>query len=521
MSSTLASTVPNQGYTARNVSAATLTYKSQIFNVDIDTLEHIGAGVRIKTITQRNNTGEILERTKYLYELDNHKSSGLLMIPINFVTDHNIRHGLDNCPIHSIVDHQFRRYDAQTDATLCYFPENYSGRLIRKSTYDANNKLVKEEINEYSIANKAKELVNIKVIDNYVGPVNHCLSIEAHPYYNPYIYNGRFFITLYPYIAYDIQLTQQTETEYFNSVPISKEKLYTYNQRNQISTCQTNTSRSDYIQETYKYAADSSFYKDHLDYNVLTAIMRYKRTSGSSTAILENKYGNAFTKFTLLSSTESSNISPKRRTVSYKYDSKWNPVEVTYQDSSSVVYLWGYKYSRIIAKITNITYAKVLSRLGESSLNTLCSSNIPNSTSLYNLQNIFSDCEVTTWLYNPSYGVSEVRSPNGLKTFYEYDAIGRVSEILDLNRKTIMSFQYQLSHNGTSQNFFKTRTMMNEEGNKYMEVYSYYDGLGRPYQTVECKITPFQTHLITLQEYDATNRKSIRFVTVDCHLARI
>ena len=93
MSSTLASTVPNQGYTARNVSAATLTYKSQIFNVDIDTLEHIGAGVRIKTITQRNNTGEILERTKYLYKLDNHKSSGLLMIPINFVTDHNIRHG--------------------------------------------------------------------------------------------------------------------------------------------------------------------------------------------------------------------------------------------------------------------------------------------------------------------------------------------------------------------------------------------------------------------------------------------
>lgn len=314
MSSTLASTVPNQGYTARNVSAATLTYKSQIFNVDIDTLEHIGAGVRIKTITQRNNTGEILERTKYLYGLDNHKSSGLLMIPINFVTDHNIRHGLDNCPIHSIVDHQFRRYDAQTDATLCYFPENYSGRLIRKSTYDANNKLVKEEINEYSIANKVKELVNIKVIDNYVGPVNHCLSLEGHPYCNPYIYNGRFFITLYPYIAYDIQLTQQTETEYLNSVPISKEKLYTYNQRNQISTCKTSTSRSDYIQETYKYAADSSFYKDHLDYNVLTAVMRYKRTSGSSTAILENKYGNVFTKFTLLSSTESSNVSPKRRT---------------------------------------------------------------------------------------------------------------------------------------------------------------------------------------------------------------
>ncbi|MFR0828643.1 RHS repeat-associated core domain-containing protein [Bacteroides intestinalis] len=57
--------------------------------------------------------------------------------------------------------------------------------------------------------------------------------------------------------------------------------------------------------------------------------------------------------------------------------------------------------------------------------------------------------------------------------------------------------------------------MMNEEGNKYMEVYSYYDGLGRPYQTVECKITPFQTHLITLQEYDAANRKTYTWLPVE------
>ena len=48
-----------------------------------------------------------------------------------------------------------------------------------------------------------------------------------------------------------------------------------------------------------------------------------------------------------------------------------------------------------------------------------------------------------------------------------------------------------------------------------MEVYSYYDGLGRPYQTVECKITPFQTHLITLQEYDAANRKTYTWLPVE------
>ena len=116
---------------------------------------------------------------------------------------------------------------------------------------------------------------------------------------------------------------------------------------------------------SYAYAADVSSYKDEFKANnVLDAVQNYQRTSGGATLYLNNTYGDVFSKFTLQSSEEYSSLYPEKRTVSYRYDSKWNPVEVTTPDNMSVVYLWGYKYSLPIARLKGITYAEVVSRLG-------------------------------------------------------------------------------------------------------------------------------------------------------------
>ena len=116
--------------------------------------------------------------------------------------------------------------------------------------------------------------------------------------------------------------------------------------------------------ESYAYAADVSSYKDEFKANnVLDAVQNYQRTSGGATLYLNNTYGDVFSKFTLQSSEEYSSLYPEKRTVSYRYDSKWNPVEVTTPDNMSVVYLWGYKYSLPIARLKGITYAEVVSRL--------------------------------------------------------------------------------------------------------------------------------------------------------------
>ena len=57
-----------------------------------------------------------------------------------------------------------------------------------------------------------------------------------------------------------------------------------------------------------------------------------------------------------------------------------------------------------------------------------------------------------------------------------------------------------------TQNYINTRTMLNEAGTSHWNDISYYDGIGRPFQTVQKAVrNGVQTGamLATLQEYDA------------------
>ncbi|WP_291529212.1 DUF6443 domain-containing protein [Bacteroides sp. UBA939] len=58
------------------------------------------------------------------------------------------------------------------------------------------------------------------------------------------------------------------------------------------------------------------------------------------------------------------------------------------------------------------------------------------------------------------------------------------------------------------ENYILARTYTNDTGTKYLDNIQYFDGLGRPVQTVQRKITPTGKDLVTLQEYDAFGRAS-------------
>jgi RHS repeat-associated protein len=64
------------------------------------------------------------------------------------------------------------------------------------------------------------------------------------------------------------------------------------------------------------------------------------------------------------------------------------------------------------------------------------------------------------------------------------------------------------SNPSAGQNYIKTRTYTSENGAYYMDAVQYYDGLGRPIQTVQVGITPSQYDLVTLQEYDNFGREN-------------
>ena len=69
----------------------------------------------------------------------------------------------------------------------------------------------------------------------------------------------------------------------------------------------------------------------------------------------------------------------------------------------------------------------------------------------------------------------------------------------------------------SSQNYVHTRTMLTDNGSSYVDVISYSDGLGRPFQTVRKSLKDDGSGwniLAMLQEYDAAGRESVGWLPV-------
>lgn len=75
----------------------------------------------------------------------------------------------------------------------------------------------------------------------------------------------------------------------------------------------------------------------------------------------------------------------------------------------------------------------------------------------------------------------------------------------------LCGYLYMFSQVNT-QNYVRTRTMLNDVGSSYIDYIQYFDGLGRPFQEVEKKASPVTSgnpnNLITLLDYDSMGRES-------------
>ena len=476
---------------------ATVSYRSDPF--DFNAWQSTGAGVRIKTITKRNSDNSIQETVKYAYEDKTGRTSGMLLAPLDMVKTSNVRYitiepSGEGLPRYHFVPYNFttiysspapvhpgwgcgmpvgysrvicEKYDGAGNAgkTVSEFAStqgeviNYATRMVKfnphnngapvkQQTYNSTNQLIKENMYEYEINDVKGMMLNLAIEDSYYGNSEfRCLNRNKYDSWAlmSSLYLPRFRIALYPSVSYRVDLKKSSETFYYDGMPVTSNTVYTYNSRHQPkSITKTASQPGQSSTETFIYRADGDL--DMKASNILSPVQSYTRQTGNSVTIIANQYDNWQQKFALLSTKEQ--IPPTGlRTVSYKYDPKWNPVELTFQNAVSDVYLWGYNYSYVIAHIKNTTYAAVSSLLGNN-LTTLCSANVPDTALLNNLRNLFPDCEVTTWLYEPSFGVKQQTDPKGVITYYDYDSSGRLKEtyIMDGNTKKVLqthTYHYQ------------------------------------------------------------------------------
>ena len=65
-----------------------------------------------------------------------------------------------------------------------------------------------------------------------------------------------------------------------------------------------------------------------------------------------------------------------------------------------------------------------------------------------------------------------------------------------------------------NQNYIYTQTYITSDKQKSLEQIVYYDGLGRPVETVDKGVTPDSKDLVSLQEYDQFGRDSYSWLDV-------
>jgi YD repeat-containing protein len=136
-----------------------------------------------------------------------------------------------------------------------------------------------------------------------------------------------------------------------------------------------------------------------------------------------------------------------------EYDDHLNIVQLTPKGiGTSTVYLWGYNYTYPIAKIENATYDQVLGILREilksslevayEQLQTKKSEELDSIFQALRNHDGMKDSFIYSYTYEPLVGMISETTPNGIKTTYDYDAFGRLSDIRDHDSYILKHFEY-------------------------------------------------------------------------------
>ncbi|SEW36249.1 YD repeat-containing protein [Chitinophaga sp. YR573] len=126
------------------------------------------------------------------------------------------------------------------------------------------------------------------------------------------------------------------------------------------------------------------------------------------------------------------------------YDSTGNIREQHMVNDVNEVYIWGYSNLYPVARITGSTYAAAISFVNMNVLRN------PSSDAVLRVELnkirtglVASNALVSTYTYQVGVGVTSETDPTGKTVFYEYDRLGRLKLIRDMDGKILKQFSYQ------------------------------------------------------------------------------
>lgn len=110
-----------------------------------------------------------------------------------------------------------------------------------------------------------------------------------------------------------------------------------------------------------------------------------------------------------------------------------------------VSFIWGYNKSLPVAKIENLAYSSIPANLItaiQTATDTGTEQQVLDALNALRTNVTLASAMVTGYVYEPLVGVRYIISPNGVKSSYEYDSLGRLKTVKDNEDKLLKEIQY-------------------------------------------------------------------------------
>lgn len=412
-------------------------------------------------------------------------------------------------------------------------PQYLNGKLIRTAYYNVHEKIIKSIETNYDYKELHGTLGFKQQMNEYCG-----------------------FVDQYPLVSVRYFLDNEIETIYdSNELPVfTKTTDYEYNEHNMLTktTKETSEDANKKITTEYNYVADltsaTGVYEDMQNEHVIAPLLSKSVKVGGVKTYEETYDYEAGLSFTVLSyddpipyeddvfysfAKNKVNIAPTggsiENEINIERDNIGNVVQVQKDSDLITSYIWGYNQSVPVAEIIGASYASSISFLsgGLSSIQSLDGEALLNSLNSIRMGLESENAQVTTYTYDILKGITSKVDPNGKKITYKYDEFGRLKLTRDNDEKILTHYEYKNGNLSSPDLKEQTNyiysyipqiafeTASDVEGGSVGQVLktaSYFDGLGRPIQTVSIMGSQSKNDIVYPIEYDDFGRQNKNYL---------
>lgn len=314
--------------------------------------------------------------------------------------------------------------------------EQERGLLKTKEDYDSNSKL-KHSI-DYEYEKDMPDSCYVRAIKaSYTPPP--CYQVGE----------GYLEGSIYRYYTYLMRKVKETEKRYDSSTtPLTETCTYGYNEHNMITNIRRTLNDGNVQIIKNKYPGYNGNYpsSDMVKGNVLSSLMETSESvliNNIEYPVFKTMYN--YTKkgehnFTISAIYEAKGSNGYEPKISYLYDAWNNPKVISPLTGVQTVYIWGLKHEYLLAEIKNSYTMTVEQYIG--SIEAFGETLTPDYDKLDNLRTQLLEAEITTYKYKPLIGLIQSTDPRGIKRFYEYDSMHRLSVIKDASGNIIEMYKY-------------------------------------------------------------------------------